>query len=448
MNYSRDILRLAVPSILANITIPLVGIVDVAVAGHLADAAAIGGIAVGTMLFDLLYWNFGFLRVGTSGLTAQAYGRNDRQAQTDLLLQSCSIALAAAAVIWLLQWVFVNAVLAVMPCSAEVADFARRYFYIRIWAAPATLCLFALKGWFIGMQDTVSAMITDIVVNVVNMTASYMLAVYTPLGVIGVAWGTLISQFTGLITACILLRRRYALIDITYRLTERLKCIFSWHKMRGIFTLNSNLFVRSLCFMAIYVGYTVIASRYGDTELAVSAIIMKLFMFFSFFTDGFAYAGEALAGRLGVTPRLADGSGTQTTDAVWHKTKEVSDVVKTLFVWTFAIGIVFSAGYFFASDILVRIMTDNADVLTAYGLYIVWIGLMPVISSLAFMWDGIYIGATAAVPVRNSMIWSAAAFMATYWAISPFGGVQALYAAYFAHLLVRTFYLSVYWRKM
>ena len=173
---NRSVLRLAVPSILANITIPLVGIVDVAITGHLSDASAVGGIAVGTMLFDLLYWNFGFLRVGTSGMTAQAYGRHNRRETRELLVQSTGTAIAAAVMIWLLQWVFVTAVLALMPCSPEVADFARRYFFIRVWAAPATLTLFALKGWFIGMQNTVAPMITDIVVNVVNMAASYYLA--------------------------------------------------------------------------------------------------------------------------------------------------------------------------------------------------------------------------------------------------------------------------------
>lgn len=169
-----QILRLAIPSILANITIPLVGLVDTAIVGHIANATAIGGIAIGTMLFDLLYWNFGFLRVGTSGMTAQAYGRGDRVECARLLSQSVGIALIGATLIWLIQWLFVNIVLMLVPCSAEVATFAREYFCIRIWAAPATLSLMAFKGWFIGMQDTVSPMITDIVVNVVNMVVSYV----------------------------------------------------------------------------------------------------------------------------------------------------------------------------------------------------------------------------------------------------------------------------------
>ena len=201
MSLNKQILQLAVPSILANITIPLVGLVDTAIVGHISNAAAIGGIAIGTMLFDLLYWNFGFLRVGTSGMTAQAYGRECQmpdvrckkvecqelrvecgEETSRLLKQSLTIAGGAAMLIWAIQWLFVTAVLAVVPCSPEVADMAKSYFYVRIWAAPATLSLMAFKGWFIGMQDTRSPMAVDILVNVVNMVASYLLAVNTPLG--------------------------------------------------------------------------------------------------------------------------------------------------------------------------------------------------------------------------------------------------------------------------
>ena len=203
LNY--QILRLAIPSILANITIPLVGLVDTAIVGHISNATAIGGIAIGTMLFDLLYWNFGFLRVGTSGMTAQAFGRGDRVECARLFSQSIGIALIGAILIWLIQWLFVNLVLMLVPCSPEVASFAREYFFIRVWAAPATLSLMAFKGWFIGMQDTISPMVTDIVVNVVNMVVSYVLAVYTPMGALGVALGTVVAQFTGLTMAAIIL---------------------------------------------------------------------------------------------------------------------------------------------------------------------------------------------------------------------------------------------------
>lgn len=425
-----SVLRLAVPSILANITIPLVGIVDVAIIGHISDAAAVGGIAVGTMLFDLLYWNFGFLRVGTSGLTAQAFGRGDRDEQRSLLQQSVGLAMLGALLCLAIQWLFVTAVLAVMPCSAEVADFARRYFFVRIWAAPATLSLMALKGWFIGMQNTVAPMVTDIVVNVVNMVASYVLAVEMQ-SPIGVAWGTLIAQYTGLLTAVGILVLRYRGLDCLQGLGTTLR----WSSMRRLVTLSSNLFIRSLCFMVVYVGYTTIASRYGDTELAVSAILMKLFMFFSYFVDGFAYAGEALTGKEGATP------------TGWQRTEAVNRVVRELFVWATGVGVVFTVLYALGADWLIALMTSDSLIQAAAQPYYIWLALMPIISSLAFMWDGVYVGAAAAVPVRNCMIWAAVSFVLIYLLSFRFLPLcHALYLAYFAHLLARTVYLTLRWR--
>ena len=248
MTTNREILKLAVPSILANITIPLVGIVDTAIVGHLSNAAAIGGIAIGTMLFDLLYWNFGFLRVGTSGLTAQAYGAGHHDECRKILTQSTMIALIAAMFIWAIQWLFVTAVLGIVPCSPEVAQVARDYFFVRIWAAPATLMLFAFKGWFIGMQDTVSPMSVDIVVNIVNIVASYALAVHTSLGVVGVAWGTLIAQFTGLMLAILIIALKYGIMHIGLR---EIIAAMRRSEMRRMMHLNTNLFIRSLCFMVV-----------------------------------------------------------------------------------------------------------------------------------------------------------------------------------------------------
>ena len=434
---NREILRLAVPSILANITIPLVGMVDTAIAGHIADASAIGGIAVGSVLFDLLYWNFGFLRVGTAGMTAQAYGRHDSEACNRLLTQSLTIALAAALLIYLLQWVFVTCVLWLMPCSETVAGFARRYFFIRVWAAPATLSMLALKGWFIGMQNTVAPMITDIVVNVVNMAASYLLAVRTPLGPLGVAWGTVIAQFTGLVTACILLLVRYR--PTVRQMLQRafIRQCMRWRQLRRLLVMNGNLFLRSLCFMIVYVGYTTIASDFGDIELAISSILMKLFMFFSYFIDGFAYAGEALSGRLG-----AQHSGG------WKKTEDIRLLMRVLFVWATAMGLLFTLIYGAGGEQLISLMTNRSDIIGAARRYLVWLALMPLFSAYAFMWDGIYIGATADIPVRNCMIWAAVGFIVTYFALQPFACTHALYAAYFMHLIARSLYLSVRWKTM
>ena len=438
---NKAILRLALPSILANITIPLVGIVDTAIVGHLSDAAAIGGIAIGTMLFDLLYWNFGFLRVGTSGLTAQAYGSSNETECRRILLRSLSIAMIAAVVILAIQWLFVTAVLAVVPCSAEVASVAREYFFVRIWAAPATLSLFTFKGWFIGMQDTKSPMAVDILVNVVNMAASYYLAVKTPLGVVGVAYGTLVAQYSGLILAVAILLARYIGISV-FRNIDRWKEALRGAELRRMLSLNSNLFIRSLCFMVVYVGYTSLASLYGDTELAVSSIMMKLFMFFSFFVDGFAYAGEALVGKA-----FGEARGESQESRV-ESQEAINPTVRALFNWALGVGLLFTVLYALWGDEAFALMTSDTTVLMAAEKYKIWLIGMPLISTLAFMWDGVYIGATAGVQIRNSMIWAAVGFIIGYVATFSFVGPQALYIGYFAHLIARAFYLTVVWNKI
>lgn len=434
-----QILRLAIPSILANITIPLVGIVDTAIVGHIANATYIGGIAIGTMLFDLLYWNFGFLRVGTSGMTAQAYGRGDGVECARLLTQSVSIALIGAVVLWLIQWLFVTAVLAIIPCSIEVAAFAREYFFIRIWAAPATLSLMAFKGWFIGMQDTVSPMITDIVVNVVNMTVSYVLAVYTPLGALGVAYGTLVAQFTGLLLALVICLFKYKTVvqEIVRLLCNKAIKLLGDKEMKRFMSLNANLFVRSLCFMVVYVGFTSLASQYGDVELAVSTIMMKLFMLFSYFVDGFAYAGEALVGKeWGASRSLASSP------------RRLVRIVRLLFAWSLGVGLLFTLLFAVWSEECYLAMTNDMEVLSRLGDYTLWLIAMPLVSTLAFMWDGVYAGATAGKQIRNAMIYAALGFvicyLATYWWL----GIQGLYIAYFAHLVARVVYLTAAWKRV
>ena len=430
----KDILKIAVPSILANITIPLVGLVDMIIAGHISSAWAIGGIAVGTMLFDMLYGCFGFLRVSTAGMTAQAYGANNSQECGSLFVRSSAIAVIGAMLIWLLQAVYLEAVMYVLPCSQEVADFARSYFRIRVWAAPATLMLMTCKGWFIGMQDGTRAMVADIVVNGMNMLASYLLAVHTPLGAIGVAWGTLIAQWTGLIVAL-------TMIAVRYPFAFRLSGIdFRFSANKRFFRLNYDLFIRSLCFIIVYVGWTAISSAYGDVELAASSLMMKLFMLFSFFIDGFAYAGEALVGKT---------IGAQQSAVSYQQSvvsnQQLPHLIKVLFAWGTGVGLFFSLLYGLFPDALFASLTTDNDVVTTMHHYLGWLIAMPIVSMLAFMWDGIYAGATSGKLIRNAMLWAAASFAAVYALLAylPLSiGMHAVYAAYFAHLAARVIYLS------
>lgn len=430
---NREILRLAIPSIFANITIPLVGLVDTAIVGHISDASVIGGIAIGTMIFDLLYWNFGFLRISTSGMTAQALGRGDYRECARLISQSLAIAMGGALLIWLLQWAFVQLVIGLVPGSEAAEAFAQQYFYVRVWAAPATLSLMALKGWFIGLQDTVSPMMTDIVVNVVNMAMSYYLAVCTPVGPIGVAYGTLVAQYTGLLLALVLIILRCP-EPVKHALREVLR---EWRELfrdaTRLIRLNRDLFIRSACFMVVYVGFTALASHYGDEELATSSILMKLMMVFSFFVDGFAYAGEALVGK------AIGESGVVN----WRNDDKIWRIIRLLFNWSIGVGVVFTLLYLGYGQGMIRLLTSDEAVLSRAGELMGWLIAMPIVSTIAFMWDGIYAGATAGREIRNSMIWAAGSFVLAYLASFGWAGVQAIYIAYFAHLVARVVYLSV-----
>lgn len=421
------ILRLAVPSILANITVPLVGMVDIGVSGRLGNVAAIGAIAVGSMLFDLLYWNFGFLRVGTGGLTAQAFGRRDLPGAMRYFIQGESTALMSAAFLIAIQWLFAETAFLFIDCTEEVQALARKYFFIRIWDAPATLSLFVFKGWFIGMQNTVFPMAVDITVNVVNLCMSIILGLHTPLGFAGVALGTVIAQYTGLILASVLMVTRYRKM---FRYAD-IRHDVRFRYMKSFYVLNINLFVRSLCFMLIYCGFTSIAAQYGDVQLAVSTIIMKLLMLYSYILDGFAYAGEALTGRyIGAQDRQSLGKA-----------------VKLLFTWTAGLAAISTAAYAFGGKWMVSLMTTESSVITASEPYMIWLVIMPAFSCLAFMWDGIFIGATAGKAIRNGMIWACASFYACYFALKGAMGIQALYMAYFAHLVARDIYMSATSRR-
>ena len=488
MNLHRDILRLAVPSILANITVPLVGMVDIAVAGHLGAAgglgaaALIGGITIGTMLFDMLYWNFGFLRAGTGGLTAQAYGRHRtgvEEAAGDIavtLKRALAIALGSGLVMVALQWVVVQVAFLLVKCTPEVQTLATQYFYIRIWAAPATLSLFAFKGWFIGMQDTVRPMTCDLLVNAVNILLSIGLAFgyagLPELGFRGVAWGTLIAQGTGVTYAALAVWRRYGSFfqrptrseraagneNAPKRSLSRAEARMEEQKhnetcphpcssvtsqsWRAFFVLNRDLFLRSVCMIAVYIGFTMISARYGDMMLAVGAILMKLLMIFSYFTDGFAYAGEALTGRF-----IGEGSP-----------DGVRSTIRQTFVWSLGVTVLFFLVYGVGGVPLLRLMTSDPDVVDAGREFIPWLLLMPVIGCPAFTWDGIFTGATASKDLRNSTVWCVVGFFGVWFAgisllkavhgtVPETFAIHLLMAAYFTHLLIRAAYLTLRWRK-
>ncbi|MDP3453110.1 MAG: MATE family efflux transporter [Bacteroidales bacterium] len=420
---NRRVLKLAGPSILANITVPLVGMVDLAIAGRLGDAASIGGIAIATMLFDLLYWNMGFLRVGTGGYAAQAYGRRDFRDAFRILVQAIGTALLSAMFIWIIQLAYLETAFLIVECTPQVETLAREYFFIRIWAAPATLSLFVFKGWFIGMQNTISPMVIDVTVNVLNLILSIFFGIGMNMGIPGIALGTLLAQYTGLAVALILIFAYYRKLFHYINLKASLKI----KEMKNFFVLNGNLFLRSTSLLLVYSGFTSIAARYGDDLLAVSTIMMKLMLLYSYFVDGFAYAGEAIVGRFVGARDIFS----------------LKKAIRILFIWTFVIAFISTILYAFAGEPVFRLMTNNPEVLAAAKSYLPWLLIVPLLSCIAFILDGIFIGATASVAIRNTMLLSAASFFISYYALEGMFALQALFAAYMVHLVVRTVMMSL-----
>lgn len=395
---NRSILRLAIPNIFANITVPMVGLADLAVAGHIGNTTMIGGIAVATMLFDLLYWNMGFLRVGTSGMVAQAYGAQDFRTAAKILTQGVLTALAISLIIWAIQFLYADAAFALIETTEEVERLAREYFFIRIWAAPATLANFAFKGFFIGMQNAVRPMIVDITINVVNIATCILFSVYGGMGIAGIALSTVVAQYSGLAVALFFTIVNYRKIFEGIDIRDAIEL----NSFRRFFAVNGNLFLRSICFLFIYTGFTSISTTYGETALAIGAIMMKIMMLYSYFADGFAYAGEALTGRyIGA-----------------RDPQNLKASIRIIFKWGLYISILSTLAYILAGKEMIQMMTSDPAITSTSAPFLPWLWLMPAMSCAAFTWDGIYIGATATRPIRNSMIWAVAAFFLAYYSLT------------------------------
>jgi len=440
---NREILRLAIPSILAGITVPLVGMVDTAVAGHLVgdSAAFIGAISVGSMVLSLLYWCFGFLRTGTGGLTAQAFGRQDPAEAGRIFLRGMGLAVIAAIAALALQWPFFKAVMLLTDATPGVKTLAERYFFIRIWAAPATMSLMALRGWFVGMQNSVDSMWMDLIVNGVNIGASILLAFgvgsWPGLGFAGIPLGTVIAQYCGLAYGLWVCFHKYGKSVFALLHRQDLRALLHDGSMGRFFRMNLDLLGRSFFFILIYIGFTMINAGYGDLMLAAGSIMMQLLMFFSYFTDGFAYAGEALSGRF-IGAR--DGGMLRRS-------------VRFVFVWSMAIAVLFIGIYALAGTPALRLLTSDEAVVQAAGRFLPWLLLMPPLGCAAFTWDGIYLGATASRALRDSMGGAALAFFGVWylgkWLLHPEGeaAIHLLFVAYFAHLALRTVWLTLRYRK-
>ncbi len=420
----KEILRIALPAIVSNITVPLLSLIDVAIVGHLGDAAYIGAIAVGGMLFNIIYWIFGFLRMGTGGLTSQAYGRNDWREVTLLLIRAIGVGLIIASCLIFLHYPITQLAFHIIDTTLEVALWATRYFRICIWGAPAVLGLYALSGWFIGMQNSRFPMWVAITQNVVNILVSLTLVFGFGMKVEGVAIGTLVAQYAGFMMAVWLCIRYYGTlriyIDIKAALMRR-------REMWRFFQVNRDIFFRTLCLVTVTMFFTSSGAAQGDIVLAVNTLLMQLFTLYTYIMDGIAYAGEALAGKY-------IGASDQ---------KALRRVVRQSFLWSIMLSAFFITLYAVAGEPFLSLLTDDAEVLSLAGDYFYWTLAIPIAGFAAFTWDGIYIGATATRGMLTAMFSATILFFVLYFSTHVALGNHALWLAFISYLVCRGVVLSL-----
>ncbi len=418
MSTNKQILHIALPAIVSNITVPLLGLVDVAIVGHLGSAAYIGAIAVGGMTFNVIYWVFAFLRMGTSGLTSQALGARDFSETLRLLLRSIAISLIVALLLIILQKPILEASLLIMQPTELVGRLMRTYFNILIWGAPAMLMLFSLSGWFIGMQDSRTPMFVAIAQNLFNIAASTLLVFGAHMKVEGVAYGTLIAQYGGLLMAMALGAKHY------YGHLRRyftLQGLWDALAMKRFFTVNRDIFLRTLCLVSVMLFFTSAGSWQGDVVLAVNTLLMQFYLLFSYIMDGFAYAGEALSGK-------SYGAGDR---------EALRATVRRLFAWGAWMSIGFTCVYLIGGDAFLSLLTNEASVVQAARNYWVWALIMPAAGVAAFIWDGVFIGCTATRGMLTAMFFAALTFFTLFFALRNELGNHALWLAFIAFLMVR-----------
>ena len=426
---NKKILQLALPSIVSNITVPLLGLVDVAIVGHLGAASYIGAIAVGGMLFNIIYWLFGFLRMGTSGMTSQALGRRDLLEVTRVLFRSVGVGILISLALLLLQYPIREIAFLLLDTTDEVERLASLYFNICIWGAPAVLGLYGFSGWFIGMQNSRFPMFIAITQNVVNIVASLIFVFVFGMKVQGVATGTLIAQYGGFGMAVFLW-------FVFYR--KRLNIRVCWHEimdkvaMRRFFQVNGDIFFRTLCLVAVTTFFTSTGARQGDIVLAVNTLLMQLFTLFSYIMDGFAYAGEALSGRYVGACNLV----------------QLKRAVKALFGWGVGLSLVFTLLYGIGGENFLGLLTNDTVVIETAGHYFYWVLAIPLAGFAAFLWDGILIGATATRFMLWAMLVASGSFFVIYYCFSGATNNHMLWLAFLVYLALRGIMQTLWSRKV
>lgn len=414
---NRAILRLTIPNIVSNVTIPLLGMIDIAIAGRIGDDTTIGALAIGTAIFNFIYWNFAFLRMGTSGLAAQAYGAGDKKATANILGRSMIASIGIALLLLVFNKPIGRLAMNIMEGSPEVMSLAAEYFFARIWAAPAAISIFALHGWLTGMQDSVSPMVVSILGNIVNIACSLWFVFGMDMGVVGIAWGTVVAQYTSLILTLLILLVRYRDYIRGISLRESLRM----EPLARFFRINSDAFLRTLSVCTVYTCFTAFSARFGDTILATNELLMQLFMLFSYMLDGFCYAAESLTGRF-----------------IGERNREsLRRCIRLLAIWCGGVAALYIVAYIFWWEPILGIFTSSPTIMACAGEYIWWIVMVPLVGFIPFLIDGILIGATKTRIMRNTTFFALVAFFVLFFALESLLGNRALWIAFIGFIVVR-----------
>ncbi len=412
----RAIAAIALPAIIANITTPLMSLMDVAITGHLGGADYIAAIAIGGTLFNVVYWLMGFLRMGTSGLTAQAYGANNLAESQAILLRSLLVSVAIGAAIIALQKPLCDIGLAFMDADGETREYARRYFMICTWGAPAVLATYSLTGWFLGMQNARIPMMISIAVNLINVGVSLLLTAVFHMQIAGVAIGTLAAQWSGVIIGLWMWRSRFLPVNsaVSVRVTGK--------ELRRFFSVNRDIFLRTACLVAVTLWFTRAGSMQGPVILAANTLLMQVFTLFSYFMDGFAYSGEALCGRF---------SGASDSD-------RLRQCIRSLVVLGVVFSLLFTLVTVGAGRYGLLLLTSDTDVADVAMRYFPVVMAVPLCGFLAFTYDGICIGLTRTRAMLFSMACATIVFFAAWYVLTPVCGNAGLWCAFLLYLTVRS----------
>ncbi len=431
---NRQILRLAIPNIISNISIPLLGIVDMALMGHMDSDAYIGAIALGSLIFNFIYWGLGFLRMGTSGFTAQAWGRRDLPETILVLSRAAFIALIISFFLLILQKPIELLSFLVLKGETRVEELAMSYFRIRVWAAPAALGQFALLGFFLGMQNARLPMVVLVSTNLINLLCSYLFVMKLGMGSDGVAYGTVIAQYSGLLIALFFFRKYFSRLFRYWSIQATIQ----WKQLKNFLKVNQDIFIRTMCLVVVFSIFTArsassdASSQGEETTLAVNSLLMQFFMFYSFLIDGFAHASEALTGKF-------IGAG---------NISALKKSVRVLFIWGTGISILFTLIYLLAGSLIFGLLTNNQEVIANARPYFFWVVMVPLVSYTAFLWDGIYIGATAGKEMRNAMLISTMlVFFPIYIVAGKILGNHGLWLAFILFMLARSLTMQVLSKK-